>query len=293
MPAAFSPTNRVRTATGSGGRIVPGYTFDSLAVDPAYPASNLIDPDPSLVTRLNYDNNASAGLVETYAQLSASSNKTCRVIAALNCRIPSNVSYVTLYVMDATGTSFTANSRVFYRNQLVPLPGTTDRFDLIDVLSADALGARVAARFSVDANAIDYVEVGHMWAGPAVVVQAPDSGMAMDWEVGTVDSADVERSRGGALVASPGVPRRRTMSANVRAAGRNVALGVPGDATAISLRSLREETGLSTPIIAILRSADVHDLQCLSMYGAFTRIDAVEHTGGNFYSTRMSMEQIR
>src|SRR5690606_20601264 len=150
--------------------------------------------------------------------------------------------------------------------------GETDRYDLIDVLDADVDAARLEIRWTLAANAAGSVDVGYLWAGQALVL---DKGVDLDWKLGGVDPAEVTRSKGGALIANSNIQRRRTLEANLTAVDRNTALGDPSDPTSPSIRSIRENTGLSGAAIVILRSDTVHDLQCLSMYGAFTKLQPV------------------
>lgn len=292
MPGALSPEthNHVLVATDTGLAVTG--IFDSTGFDPSYPAINALDPDPSLYSRLDFDNSTSAAVLRQYATFSASNDKTCRVVAALNCRIPADVTSVQLVLTNAAGTVDLDASRAFDPADLIPLQGETDRYDLIDVLDADVDAARLEIRWTLAANAAGSVDVGYLWAGEALVL---DSGVDLDWKLGGVDPAEVTRSKGGALIANTNVQRRRTLGANLTVLNRNTALGDPSNPTAPSIRSIRENTGLSGPAIAIFRSNTVHDLQCLSVYGAFTRLDPVgpKADKNDDYRTSIALEQIR
>lgn len=294
MPAALSPEthNHVLAATDSGAAIHSGTLDSGPTFDASYPASNALDNDPSLYSRINFDNNGFVATIKHYVTFSASNDKTCRVVGAMNCRIPAGVTSVQLVVTNTDGTVDLDASRAFDPSELIPLQGETDRYDLIDVLDADVDAARLEIRWALDGNAAGSVDVGYLWAGEALVL---DKGVDIDWKLGGVDPAEVIRSKGGALIANTNIQRRRTLGANLTLLDRNTALGDPSNPTAPSIRGIRENTGLSGPAIVIFRSDTVHDLQCLSMYGAFTRLEPVgpKNDKNDDYRTAIALEQIR
>lgn len=286
MPAAVTWTNRFTNcplvATPSNGG---GYT--SAAFDAAYPAINIINPDPSKVARMNFVRSGSSTYVLPYFQFHASVQQTATAIAMLNVRLPASVTQVDLALHNAAGAS------VFYVSytaaNLVPIPGTTNRYNLFGVLTVDTSALAVGLLVYCPINTADYVEFGYVWAGRALLLPL---GVDSNWSLGFVDPSDVERSRGGALVANQ-LPRRRRLRAPITTRDYNTAHGTPGTASVLSLRQMSLEAGLSAPVIVIPRSDTQHALQVASIYGALTDLRDISHQGGDYYGTEITVEEIR
>jgi hypothetical protein len=288
MSSALSWKNYVTQHGFSGGGAGGG------SIDPSYPLANAADPDPSKVCRVNYTA-AGPGGVYLLGDLGAI-RSPIRVIAALNCALSTlevpaaNQTAFSFRLYDSAFGATGADLQIANAN-IVPIPGTRNRFNLFCVAPANVTTGRYLIMYPDIGSATHsgWFEVGHLWAGPALVFP---EGTDTDWGLSAVDTSEVTRARGGALVASR-MPRRKKLS--IGFSGRSYAetIGTAGDATALSLRDFALDAGVSTPVLAIHRSTDTHAMQAASIYGAVTRPLDIQHERGNYYKSRLEIEEIR
>lgn len=293
MTAAISWTNKVRddadgavavgTASGSSA-------FTSNAIDSAYPGSNAVDDDPSRVTQVDYQTGGTAPY-ESYLEANWTSDATVRAVAALNVRLPSTVVGVRFRVVNAAGTTLETTAQVLAAD-LVPIPGTTDRYNVYAILSADRSVNRVRFLVQLAASETGYYEVGHLWAGPALVFSGASAGVDADWRLGFVDPSTVSRGNGGGY-ASYAYPVRRRLAISKRVLSYAEAHGTPGTPSAPSFHQMAMEVGVHSPILVIPRDTDDHTLQRLSVYGLATGTPQIGHQRGDYYGTALEVEEIR
>jgi hypothetical protein len=142
--------------------------MSSVAFDSSYPAANALDADPSKSARINYVRNSTAGgyvlALWTFAT-TAAAQESARVVAAINCRIPPDATQVTVKAYDYTGAS--VFEQTYLAAQLVPLPGTTDRYTLPAVHTAAANIGAVGLVVYVPVSTAGYVEIPTLWGSPA------------------------------------------------------------------------------------------------------------------------------
>lgn len=261
------------------------------AIDPAYPAGNLFTDDPSLVTRFNYTRNAVAGALYPRLQWSTTAtDRACQVVAALNCRLPSEVVSVDAWLINHIGAAASTSPQVYARADLVPIDGTTDRYNLIFVFPAPVLAAAVDLRITLPINTSGYYEIGRLRCGPALT---PIGGVDSGWSVLPIDPSQVARGPGGALAANP-LPRRRRLSARVSVRDYAFAYGTATDASAPSLLGMRAYCGLSVPLLAVPRGESLHNLQRLSVFGVFTKEEPITEQADNHYFThQVEVDEVR
>lgn len=287
MAAALSWTDR--TASDADSVVAVAATsgaFTALTIDAAYPAANALTNDPSKVTQVDYTTPAGGPFVLS-VESNWTSDATVRVVAALNLRLPSTAVGVSFAVLSAAGATLETTTQVTLAN-LVPIPGTTDRYNAFAILTADRSANRLRLLVQVAASGTDYVEVGKLWAGPAIVW----GGIGAEWEMGFVDPSTVARSRGGALAATR-LPVRRTLSLTKRGLSYADALGTAGSASTLSLRQALQDAGISAPVVAISSNADTHRLQVGSLFGAITEMPSINHIGAARFGTALRIEEIR
>jgi len=287
MSAALSWTDNCQAdLDGAIAAASTGTTL--LAIDPAYPAANALDPDPSLVSRWDFKRNATpAAPIYLSAQWSASNDRVCRVLAALNVRLPSNVEYCNAIVTTAGGTLLGSGS-AYLASELVPIAGTTDRYDLFWLLSADVSAAMARLVVQVPASTDGSIEVGRFWCGPALVLATTDAG----WGSAASDPSEIERGRGGALIAER-LPVLDDLEWPLSVLSYEQAYGTPSDPAAPSIRQMRAQAGLGSPIVAIQRSDSSHSRQVLSAYAALIELPDIRHQSADYYATRIRARQIR
>lgn len=288
MPAALSWLNRAAAedTDGLAAVFVGTGSFSTLQFDSAYPASNCLDPDPSLVSRVDFVESA-AGASAFVIRAEWPADRAVRALAFLNCRLPAAVSSVQARVINAASSILETTASITAA-QRVPIPGTTDRFNLYFLLSQDRSCNRAELRITLAASSSGYVEVGTMWAGPALVLPTTDS----DWSSSSEDRSEVERGRGGALVAGR-LPVLDEIDWPLTVLSYAQALGDPAAPTAPCIRSMRAEAGIGAPVLLIQRSDDVHAAQVLSAYAALTELPEIRHQSGDNYGTRIRARQIR
>jgi hypothetical protein len=291
MPAALSWTNHLHnTALAISASVASSLNMTAVAFDSAYPATNAYDSDPSKVARVTYTRNAVAGgYVFAYWSFATTlaTQKAARILGLLNCRIPAAATLVTIKAYDYLGAGVFEQS--YAPADLVPKPGTTDRFDLYALHSADANVASLGLLVHVPVSTTDYVEIGEGWIGPALVL--PD-GVDKDWSILPVDPSEVERLRLGALVANR-LPTRRKLAAPITRQVYNTAMGTPGSAAALNFRALFLEAGLSAPVLALPRSSNLHVMQTAGVYGALTKLAEIKHQRASRFAIEIEVEEIR
>jgi hypothetical protein len=288
MVAALSWNNRALDATtGAVSIAVQSGTYSTHAIDPTYPAHAVLDPEPSLVTRVNYVE-TSGGTARIRMEANWGTVAPVRALAALNVRLAPSVIAVGFAVTDAAGTVLEAPPEVAMAD-LVPIPGLADRYNLYAVLGQDRSAARVRLIVRVAPSSSDYYEVGHLWAAQAVVFQ---DGGDEGWIVQPIDPSDVTRGRGG-MPLSTDVPRRQRLSIDLTARPYASLLGTPGNRAAPALRQMQREAGISRPVLAVHRSSDVHSMQVDSVYGALAELSGIEHQGGPYHRSAVVVEEIR
>lgn len=293
MTAAISWGNQVpNDSDGAVAVSTVSGSFTSLAINSGYPGENAIDTDPSSVTRVNYTNggggDSTLGIAADWG-----SDETVRVVAALNVRLPaSGFDSVRFVVINAASSTQETTTAVALAD-LVPIPGTDDRFDLFAILTADRSVASVRLEVvNVDASASDYVEVGHLWAGKALVLSGASAGFDRDWAWQPIDDSIVARGYGGA-VAVYRFQRRQRLTVSKRLLTYAQAIGTSGSPSTPNLRALAHEVGVSAPVCIVTRDTNAHTLQALSVYGLVTEPTEIGHLGADYFGAGMVVEQIR
>lgn len=291
MSGAISWVNKVLDdADGAVSVGAAQGTFTANAIDSAYPGANAIDTDPSKVTQVDYQTSSSAPY-ESYVEANWTDNATVRVVAALNVRLPSTAVGVRFVVVNAAGTTLETTTQITLAN-LVPIPGTTDRYNVYALLSADRSVNRLRFQVQVAASSTDYYEVGHLWAGAALVFSGAAGGWDREWRIGFADASVVERGPGGGYAAYRHPVRRRLRIGNSLLTYAQ-ALGTAGTAGTPSIRLFAQTAGIGAPVVAILRDDDTHIAQVGSLYGLITQLPEINHLGGNRFAAGLELDEIR
>lgn len=290
MSTALSWTNHV---AGNSAATYSAFGSGTPTADPAYPLSNLADPDPSKVARLNFT--SVSAITDVGVQVNMGAAKTpIRAVAALNCAfspyVAANLSQVSMSLLNSAAGLITTTAAVLFAN-IVPIAGAPGRFNYFAVLSADVTTAQWV-RFHCRAGAsgaTGYLEVGHLWAGQALVfADGADAG----WRLTPIDASDVSRTRGG-MPLSTNIPRRQRLTVDLSARSYAALLGTAGSSSTPALRQMLLEAGLGIPVLAIHRSTDAHAMQVSSVYGALTELPDIEHQAGPYHRSSLAVEQIR
>lgn len=294
MPAAIGWKNNA-LVTVAGYPSPQSSQMTSIVWDSAYPAANLLHPDPTRVARLNYVRNATAGGYALpqirWADTAPACGRT-RVLALLNVRLPADATDVSLAVYThaggASGATFASGATITSANR-VPVPGTTDRFNLFWLLAATQTNVGwMDFRVDLPPSTSGYIEIGHAWASDALVLDAFED----SWSQQPLDASTVERTDGGALVASV-LPVRQVLRIGMSAVTKDQAFGPSATPTVPSVRSLQFEAGRSSPVIVLPRTDSAFNLQTLSVYGSLRNPPSLRHLGGDYYGSEIEVEQIR
>lgn len=272
-----------------------GTPLSSLAFDPAYPARNCLTPDVSRVTRIDYDTGFLLSEFFINCELSVSNDVPVRIIAALNVRLPADLLDVIARVKNTAGSVIESGATYFKSPtpNLTPIPGTLDRYDLFWILSEEHLCSDVDIKFRVSTNTdVDYIEIGRMWAGPAVVFPC---GVGYEWGLSGVDPSRIYRSEGGGYAAYQ-YPTRKVLSVTNNGLTYEQALGGVDQTTGNQIASLREiflGAGTSSPVVLISSDQTQHEAQAGSVYGLITSFPSLDHAGKRYYGTNLRIEQLR
>src|SRR5690606_11390732 len=127
---------------------------------------------------------------------------------------------------------------------LIPIPGTTDRYNVFAILSATRSANRVRFRVQVSASATDYYELGLLWAGDGLVFAA---GLGIEWAWNAEDPSIVERNAGGGSISAYAYDSVDVLSITKKGLTNAVGMGAAG--TLNSLRHMLSVAGRHSPII--------------------------------------------
>lgn len=276
----------VNWALGSSGATIGASgTFTSQAINASYPAANVISPDPSLVTRVDY---VTSGSATSLFRVNWSTNQPTRVVALLNCRISfSDVSTIAVYV-DNAGGSTQENLGSYTSATIMPIPGTTDRYDLFFITSEERSAGQITLGVSVGASKSGYYEVGHVWAGDGLVYA---NGLGAEWAAGVDDQSVVEIQPSGGFAAYA-YNTLDVLEVSKRGLSQQDAIGSPS--TVNSLRHMLRIAGFHAPVVVISSTADMTRAQAKSVYGLIRDAQGIASLGrGDLYGTAMRVRQIR
>lgn len=289
MSGALSWTNHNRAELDGIPALSGNLGTSALAFDAAYPGTNMLTPDPSQVSRINFTRNATNNTdITVNCTFSASNDKPIRVIGLINCRFPSNTTFVQCVARNTGGGALESTSAITFA-QMVLQPRTTDRYDLFWILAAERLGCRVDYNVRIPASNSGYFEIGHPWAGPALVWP---NGVGADWQMTGADSSIVSDGPGGGYSAYA-YPVRKVLHLTKRGLQYVDALGDPAVPAALSLRQAIFEAGTSEPVIAISDDETPHSAQVQSTYGRFREVPNLAHLSAGRYGTGLVVQQIR
>jgi hypothetical protein len=262
-----------------------------VSIEPAYPAANVLDPDASLVCRINYTRNgAASGFVGLRCMWTndAAGHRACRVVASPGIRVPAHATDIQMNVW-AFPVPSQVGAHVVTQAQRVPRPEESDRFDLFGVYSADLQAGFFDLLVDLPPSVSGSVDIAYMHCGPALVF--PD-GVGEVWADEVIDPSPVEIGPSGAMAAAE-LPVRSAIEIPFDREDYARCFGVAGNPAAPSVRALRRQAGLHTPIVAIMRDATAFELQVHSVFGRITQLPRLVHDGGNLISTSMRVEQLR
>lgn len=283
--------NCVYDTDGTPSLVVSGGTA---TYDAAYPGANMLTDDPSLVAQIDLVGSG-AGILKVRPIWSIASNtRTIRCAAALNVRIPSGIPGLSITARALSGggagsPSTLASSTLSYgASDLCLIEGQTDRYNLFFYFSADVACGGLSLEFAYSSSpGTIYIEIGRIWAGPALVV---DTGAEFDFEA--IDPSIVERGPSGGFSAQR-LPTRKALRMAWPAETYANALGTAGATTTLSLRHFAMEAGLGAPVVAMGRTDSLHYLQTTSVYGLVTELPRLSHVGANRWSSGGRIEQVR
>lgn len=256
--------------------------------DSTKPAANVLDPDVSLVT-------ATEAITTTACTLKVSfsaDDVPVRVVALLNCRIPSADGLGSIVMPQWLGGVFITNREIYDFTVtgaiMVPIPGTTDRYNVFYFFDSALQCSDVAFTFSWLTTPNDYVEIGHVWVGDAL----PLDGIDAQWEHLPFDPSPVERGPSGGF-SSRVQPIRNVLQASITGMTYEQAMGDPDDTSALSYRQMTREAGRSSPVLIIPSNASIHELQTMSIYGLFSNPPSYPHRAGRYFNSAFVLDEVR
>jgi hypothetical protein len=291
MPGYVSITNHARAdLDGALSFLTSGGA--SVSIDPAFPAENALDPDPSRFTRANITHPASGGVATVRAITSASANVSpVRVMYVANARLPAaGWAELRAEIRTFGGTLLAAALQTYTPANVVPIPGTSDRYNLAFTFAAENVGGMIDLQLSgLSGSVVNAWEFGHLWAGPAVVL---DVGVQHDMRMGFVDNSAVARGRSGAFAATR-LPTRRRLEVRVLPQTNVRSMGDPAVPATPSLRSILQEAGVATPMVFLPDDSSLHRLQVQGLYCAIASAASLQGERGGFFSVPMELDEIR
>lgn len=283
MVSAIAWNNQVRLdADGVLAVSAAQGTFTTNAFNSGYPANNAINPDPAKASRVDYQTSTSAPY-ESRVEANWTNNANVRVVAALNVRLASTVVGVRFVVVNSAGTTLETTAQILKAN-LLPIPGTTDRFNVYAILSATRSVNRVRFQVQIPASSTDNYEVGYLWASDALVLS---ENWGSGWQWFLADSSLVTPRNDGywstyAFTKRHGLMLRRAHWPQIEAFGDPSNLATP------SLAQILLECGMSSPIIAVVGTNE-HERQRYSKYGLIREAPTLTNMPGKLWDAALKI----
>lgn len=153
-------------------------------------------------------------------------------------------------------------------------------------------------RFMYQSHPAPEVQIGRIWVSNAI--QVPD-GVDADWSWSVTDAGRVDVSRGGQAYVRP-ASVLRTLRANISGPGLDARLAfghgvtpAPGGVRRDSdwLSDAATHIGTTGNIIVVPRASDASWVNRTAIYGRLREPVEIEHAGGDYYSTRLSVVEER
>lgn len=290
MAAAIAYNNLATASTAEAYTGIYGSSsFDSIAFDASYPASNMADADPSKVARFNYDQAGLSSVAIAAVDFDSTDAAPFRVVAALNVRIPSTITAIQIRVSTYAGSALWSGA-TFTLSDLVPIAGTTDRYNIYEVLSSTTTGGgRIDLYFTVPANDIDYIEIGALWVSDAVVI---DEGFDGDWSFTPSSRSNTSESDAGKIAGFRNDSLDK-WSINRTGLGFDVAVRNSADFDAPTILSAYRFADRDTPIVMVGRDDSTFDLQTRSIYGYFDSDPRFKRAPGDKINVDMTFREYR
>jgi hypothetical protein len=278
----FKLANFVSMAYSGGGHSV-------ISIDASYPVENMFSVDTTKVTRWNYTRNATINPIRIRIKLSASDNIEFDGLAALNIRLDPHVTKASVYCGTLAGSSGAGDGSDYLRADLIPIQGTTDRFNLYSLRKLLTLRGEIWLIIETPINVSGYVEIGHMWGSQGLILP---NGIDGNWQLGHVDHGEAVIGPGGAMTAAVR-PRTRRIVAPITGRNYATAMGTPGAFKVDNLDAILQAAGTTSPFLFIGRDDDLHSLQKLSAYCRLESSEEIGHAGGNYFGTQLTLNELR
>lgn len=287
MTSAIAWNNKAPTA--ATGLVTVGVSQNSFtvnAVDSAYPASNALNPDPAKVTRVNYTAGASQATSYVESLMNGGLNTNVRVVAALNIKLnPNTASTVNVFftVVNSGGSVLETTPSVS-QAAMVPIPGTTNRYNVYAILSATRSVNRVRFHVQVTGTTSGHYEVGYLWASDALVLS---ENWGSGWQWFLADSSLVTPRNDGywstyAFTKRHGLMLRRAHWPQTEAFGDPSNLATP------NLAQILLECGMSSPVIAVVGTNE-HERQRYSKYGLIREAPTLTNMPGKLWDAALKI----
>lgn len=247
--SAIGWNNRVLEDTDDTASIVTvSGTFSSLAFDAAFPGSNVLDPDESLYTKIDYVSSSGDCIVGLRADWGT--NRPIRVLAVEHITAPEDDL---IYIFKAYSSSGTLLAEKEFDRSFIPqIPGKEGYYNLHWILPSTISAARFQVDIVVFTGSSGSIKVGHMWASDALVL---DEEWGSGWGWVPMDQSPVAGNGAGAW-STYRRPKWHGLQLSKRMWSYEQAMGNPLDLSAPSMAQILLEAGRSDPVLCVVGSTD-------------------------------------
>lgn len=290
--AAIGYTNLV---TQAGTTVSFAGTATNIEEQLAYPIENVLDPDPSLLSKYQVEEDLTSSgqyyRVEFSTWNGSSYARTfpVRLVAALNvCLSDSDIAgidYIKLRTLSSTRT-VNANSQDWSPSDLVPIPGKPGFYNIYWLLDTEVDAGAIEFLFYILAENEITLGVGFLWASNAIVLDGTDKGFQYSAE----DPSDVSRDE-GKLNAHVRFPM---LDASWSFSGVEYALtyGDTADHDAPNFYDLMMSQGVAQPLLLYKNRGSEHSIQRMSLYASLTEEPRITHAAGSLFNVSLRPRQI-
>jgi len=203
-----------------------------------------------------------------------------RVLAMLSANsVVQGLTVTVRLYSDAAWTTLVHTSNPFDQGS-TPIWGSTAG-DAYLLLSQDHSVQSIAVRFVAPAPGSYLLEIGRLWAGPAMVLD----GVGKNWKAPTLDNSLV-RVTPHRVVTHTRLARYRKLTAPLPRLTEAQVFGI-NDTNSVCLDRMKFEAGKGSTVIVLPRTSSTLYMRRMGVYGVLENDVEIEHVTGPYYRSSL------
>lgn len=283
MSAAIAWTDLLADATTTLS-VPAAYSGSSFTETVAGSLQNVRERTKALTAKLTLSKGGSAPGGEIRFTGFSAQPMLARLLAMLSANSVVQAMTVTvLLYSDSAWTTLVHTSPAFDQAN-TPLWGPTIG-DAYQLLSADFAVQSIAVRFVAAAPGSYALEIGRLWAGPALVLD----GIGRDWKLAGQDSS-VVRITPHRVVTQTRLARFNRLNAPMPRLTEAQAYGT-NTTNSVCIDRLKYEAGKGSSVIVLPRTSSTLYMRRFGVYGVLENDVEIDHVAGPYYRSALVVGQ--